>query len=209
MLSSDKEHFEISLSYWCVTCDVILDNNDLTGTCKPCLKAAQAIKKSARRKTQSSSAPAKKKAPLADCEADKSRATVKAQRLECKQVEARLDQLQTEIKKDGVGVSEGLEKDILTIMGGQNLEATTEAQTRQRILDFTFLIFTFSIFTFSIFAFSIFTFSIFAFSIFTFSIFAFSIFTFSIFTFSIFHILIFTFSILFFILKLNDYANGL
>ena len=92
------------------------DNNDSTGTCKPCLKAAQAIKKSARRKTQSSSAPAKKKAPLAACGADKLRATVKAQRLECKQLEARLDQLQTEIKKDGVGVSEGLEKDILTIM---------------------------------------------------------------------------------------------
>ena len=124
LLSSDKEHFEISLSYRCVTCDVILDNNDSTGTCKPCLKAAQAIKKSARRKTQSSSAPAKKKAPLAACGADKLRATVKAQRLECKQLEARLDQLQTEIKKDGVGVSEGLEKDILTIMGGQNLEAT-------------------------------------------------------------------------------------
>ena len=124
LLSSDKEHFEISLSYRCVTCDVILDNNDSTGTCKPCLKAAQAIKKSARKKTQSSSAPAKKKAPLAACGADKLRATVKAQRLECKQLEAKLDQLQTEIKKDGVGVSEGLEKDILTIMGGQNLEAT-------------------------------------------------------------------------------------
>ena len=64
--------------------------------------------------------PGQKKEPLAACGADKLRATVKAQRLECKQ----LDQLQTEIKKDGVGVSEGLEKDILTIMGGQNLEAT-------------------------------------------------------------------------------------
>ena len=103
LLSSDKEHFEISLSYRCVTCDVILYNNDSTGTCKPCLKAAQAIKKSTRRKTQSLSAPAKKKAPLAACGADKLRATVKAQRLECKQLEARLDQLQTEIKKDGIG----------------------------------------------------------------------------------------------------------
>ena len=101
-----------------------MENTDSTGACKPCLKAAQAIKKSARRKAQSSSVPAKKKAPLAACGADKLRATVKAQRLECKQLEARLGQLQTEIKKDGVGVSEGLEKDLLTIMGGQSLEAT-------------------------------------------------------------------------------------
>ena len=49
---------------------------------------------------------------------------MKAQRLKCEQLEARLDELQTEIKKDGVGVSEGLEKDLLTIMGTQNLEAT-------------------------------------------------------------------------------------
>ena len=49
---------------------------------------------------------------------------MKAQRLECEQLEARLDELQTEIKKDGVGVSEGLEKDLPTIIGGQNLEAS-------------------------------------------------------------------------------------
>ena len=57
-----------------------------------------------------------KEAPLPACGAHRLRATVKAQRLECKQVEARLNQLQTEINKDGVGLSEGLEKDLLTML---------------------------------------------------------------------------------------------
>ncbi len=51
-------------------------------------------------------------------------ATVKASRLACKQLEDRVEQLEVHIKKDGVGVSDALEKDILKIMGGQNLEAT-------------------------------------------------------------------------------------
>jgi hypothetical protein len=51
-------------------------------------------------------------------------ATVKASRLACKQLEDRLEQLEAHIKKHGVGVSDSLGKDILKIMGGQNLEAT-------------------------------------------------------------------------------------
>ena len=51
-------------------------------------------------------------------------ATVKASRLACKQLEDRVEQLEAHIKKDGVGDSDALEKDILKIMGGQNLGAT-------------------------------------------------------------------------------------
>ena len=51
-------------------------------------------------------------------------ATVKASRLECKQLEGRIKELETKIKDDGVGISGSLENDILKIMGGQNLEAT-------------------------------------------------------------------------------------
>jgi hypothetical protein len=39
-------------------------------------------------------------------------------------VEDRLEQLKAHIKKHGVGVSDSVEKDILKIMAGQNLEAT-------------------------------------------------------------------------------------
>ena len=40
-----------------------------------------------------------------------------------KDLEDRLQQLQQNIEQHGIGISEGLEKDILKIMGGQNLEA--------------------------------------------------------------------------------------
>ena len=39
-------------------------------------------------------------------------------------MEDRVEQLEAQIKKDGVGISDSLEKDILKIMGEQNLEAT-------------------------------------------------------------------------------------
>jgi hypothetical protein len=41
-----------------------------------------------------------------------------------KDMEDRLQKLQQKIEQNGIGVSETLEKDILTIMGSQNLEAT-------------------------------------------------------------------------------------
>ncbi|CAB4028143.1 Transposable element P transposase [Paramuricea clavata] len=45
-------------------------------------------------------------------------------RLQCKQLDDRVKELETRMKKDGVSICETLEKDILKIMGGQNLEAT-------------------------------------------------------------------------------------
>ena len=45
-------------------------------------------------------------------------------RLQCKQLEDRLDKLQAKIEEDGVGVSQSLETDLLKIMSGTNLEAT-------------------------------------------------------------------------------------
>jgi hypothetical protein len=41
-----------------------------------------------------------------------------------KGLEDRLQQMQTKIEQQGIGISESLEKDILKIMGGQSLEAT-------------------------------------------------------------------------------------
>ena len=49
---------------------------------------------------------------------------MKASRLECKQLEGRIKELEAKINDDGVGISGSLENDILKIMGGQNLEAT-------------------------------------------------------------------------------------
>ena len=55
---------------------------------------------------------------------EKLRATVIETRLKNKKLEAKLELLQSKIDKEGVDVSESLEKDLLKIMGGQNMEAT-------------------------------------------------------------------------------------
>lgn len=62
--------------------------------------------------------PGKDKAPLAACGPEKLRATVKASRLKCMELETKVSHLQSQIEKT-FG-----EKDILKIMSGQNLGAT-------------------------------------------------------------------------------------
>ena len=92
--------------------------------CEMCHELQKKILKQHGRKQRQDQAPAKDKAPLAACGAEKLRATVRAQRLHCKDLEAKVKDLQVQIEKHGVSVSESLEKDLLTIMSGQNLEAT-------------------------------------------------------------------------------------
>ena len=45
-------------------------------------------------------------------------------RLQVKHLEDRLQELQLKIEKQGIGISESIEKDIFMIMIGQNLDAT-------------------------------------------------------------------------------------
>ena len=76
------------------------------------------------RKSRLSSAPGTDKASLSRCSAEKLRATVVDSCLECSVLEAKVKSMQAQIENDSIGVSETLEKDVLTIMGGQNLETT-------------------------------------------------------------------------------------
>jgi predicted FMN-binding regulatory protein PaiB len=92
--------------------------------CDPCKKLQNNILVQQNRKSRSSSAPAKAKAPLTACSSEKLRATVVAKRLECKQLEDKMKKLQDKIEKTAVSVSEPLEKDLMTIMSGQNLDST-------------------------------------------------------------------------------------
>lgn len=82
------------------------------------------LKKSEARKRKVSSVQAKSRASLPACGPEKLVATVKASRIQCKQLEDKVRLLDEIIKKDGVGISDALENDILKIMGGQNLECT-------------------------------------------------------------------------------------
>jgi hypothetical protein len=120
----EDPHFQISLSYRAVGCQVLTGTEHSKNSCKVCMSALNAVKRVARAKSKSSAAPAKPKAPLSACGPEKLRATVLSSRLQVKDLEDRLQHLQKKIEQHGVGVSEALEKEILKIMGGQSLEAT-------------------------------------------------------------------------------------
>ena len=104
----------------CVDCELIVSTDEKQ--CKPCSSALTKIKKARRRKSRASRLPAKPKALLAACGPEKLRATLKATRLECKELEGRLQNLERKIEKDGLGISESTEKDILKIMAGRTLK---------------------------------------------------------------------------------------
>ena len=115
-----ESHFKTSVTFWSQNCTVFDCTTQATTEkeqYKPCSKAHK-LKKSATRKMTVSSVPAKSKASLSACGPDKLRATVKATRLECKQLEDRVKELETRINEDGVSISETLEKNILKIIGG-------------------------------------------------------------------------------------------
>ena len=110
-------HFQLDVSFRSPNCKVILENIS-KDQCKPCLMTTSTLRKAETRKRKVSSVPAKSKASLAACGPEKLIATVKASCLQNKQLEDKIELLEGRIQKDGVGVSEGLENDILKIMGG-------------------------------------------------------------------------------------------
>ena len=117
--------FEVFVSCRSADCRVIRQAACVEkNCCQPCATAFNAVNRVVKRESKASAEPAKSKASLAACGAEKLRATVQATRLECKQLQDRLKHLQTKIEKDGVGVCASLETELLKIMGGQNLKST-------------------------------------------------------------------------------------
>ncbi len=125
LVPNNEAVFEVSVSFRSVDCSILEHNSKSSDKlCKLCSSALTAINKSSRKKSKSAAIPAKSKAPLSACGQEKLRVTVEARRLENKQLNERLKSLQDKIEKDGIGISDKLETDLLKIMSGQNLEAT-------------------------------------------------------------------------------------
>ena len=120
----EEPYFEVTLSYQSVSCDILLDSEHSKEICKSCASASSAVRRAARKKSKAFATPAKPKASLTACGPEKLRATVISTRLQVKDLEGWLLELQKKIEQHGTGVSESFEKDILMIMGGQSLEAT-------------------------------------------------------------------------------------
>ncbi|XP_028394421.1 uncharacterized protein LOC114518606 [Dendronephthya gigantea] len=131
----EEAHFEVSLFYRSVACDVLVDVKHSNESCQPCATASNTMKRSARKKSRASATPAKPKASLQSCGPDKLLATVRYTRLQVKDLEDRLQQMWTKIEEQGIGISESLKKDILKIMGRQSLGATDPPQYVAVVMD--------------------------------------------------------------------------
>ena len=73
-------------------------------SCQPCVTVINGIKRTLRKKSKASATPAKCKPSLAPLGPEKLRATVQTTRLQFKLLENRLQNLQTKIEENGVGV---------------------------------------------------------------------------------------------------------
>ena len=99
-------HFQSDVSFRSPNCEVILENIS-KDQCKPCSMTTSTLRKAETKKRKVSSVQAKSKVSLAACGPEKLVATVKASRLQNKQLEDKIKLLEDRIQKDGVGVSEG------------------------------------------------------------------------------------------------------
>ena len=83
----EEPNFEVFLSCRSGACRMIMEaTSDQKNSCQPCVTAFNAVNTAVRRKSKASAEPAKSKASLAACEAEKLRATVQVTRLKCKQL---------------------------------------------------------------------------------------------------------------------------
>ena len=121
----EEPHFEVTLSRRAVACEVVVDNESDKNMCKACASASNAVNRAARKKSKASATPAKPKASLTACGPEKLLATVKSTRLQVKDLEDRLQELQCKVKEQYIGISKSPEKDIFKIMGGQTLDAAS------------------------------------------------------------------------------------
>ena len=102
-LSTEEAHFEVSVIFRCIDCLVINETAQKTvlPTMCNCDKWHQ---ENLEEKSKASATPAKCKPSLAPLGPEKLRATVQTTRLQFKLLENRLQNLQTKIEENGVGV---------------------------------------------------------------------------------------------------------
>mgnify|MGYP002803457648 FL=1 len=92
--TTEEPNFEVFVSSRSADCCVIKEWKSVEkNCCQPCATAFNAINRAVRRKSKASAEPAKSKASLAACGAEKLRATVQATRVERKELQDRLKHL--------------------------------------------------------------------------------------------------------------------
>ena len=98
-IDMDK-NFGVLAVFRCANCQVLVRREDQDVViCDPCKQLQRKIVAQQSRKSRQSSAPAKDKAPLSRCSAEKLRATVVESRLECSVLEAKIKSMQAQIDR--------------------------------------------------------------------------------------------------------------
>ena len=92
--------------------------------CCSCLTANEKCLRELEKKNSTSSTPLPKKAPLSVSPVPRLVATINQHRLECKQLEQRMKQMEKQISTYGMKLSEGLENDITSIICKHSLECS-------------------------------------------------------------------------------------
>ena len=106
----EEPHFEVTLSLRSVTCEVLVDNESDKNMCKACTSASNAVNRAARKKGKASATPEKRKASLTACGPERLQVTVKSTRLQVKDLDDRLQELQCKVKEQGMGIRKALGK---------------------------------------------------------------------------------------------------
>ena len=105
-------------------CDVLCNYEQ----CTNCKDKEMSLQKSFKAKATKEARPVHSKAPLTATAKERLVATVHHQRVVCKQLEDRVNQLETEIEKNSITVNEVLEKDLLEIFGKNSTEVSPHMQ---------------------------------------------------------------------------------
>ena len=105
------------------TCRVLLDN-DASSKCFDCQQFENRANAQEKRERQIKESYLKDKAPLSVSSPSRLRATVLDQRLKCKQLEHKIENLQIEVNRSSIKIVNQLSDDINTIMSTHTEEAS-------------------------------------------------------------------------------------
>ena len=111
--------FQASTFYRSVNCKMFVEAPDIL--CTECKVVSNRGSKSVGTSDMQKALPLKNKAPLSACSKERLVVTLQQQRVVCKDLESKVQDLKKEIERNSVPVSEKFEKDLLTILDNNSL----------------------------------------------------------------------------------------
>jgi hypothetical protein len=116
----DGPPFQVQVFLRSPDCELLCPDN----SCSKCRMQDKVVQRPKEKSHVQPPQPVKDKAPLPKSSKERLVATVQRQRIVCKDLESRINQLEKEISKNSIPVDESLERDILSIMADSGNEVT-------------------------------------------------------------------------------------